>query len=1177
MAAFIDCRTKHRLPLNEELVLSLLQDGNCSDLDLDDADDEFFASQLESEDLVANEEPCEADPTPPRKGGKQRKTNTIGVQDTDEGGPSTSQKHNIKVKVIQRPRIWKKTNFIDRPHNYTGHPEPIVIRSPIDYFNDYYNDDFFELMSTCTNMYHMRKTGDILKTTKQEMKKLYGIHLMMGILSYPRIAMYWRQKIKIEMIASVMTRDRLMALRNNLHVVETDSPPIQDTVNALWKVQPVINAVQNGCKKILRTPGRYSIDEQMIPFTEALDRARLARERREAEQRKRLDELRAHAAAAQAQREKRDEDRRRRQAEQRAKDDDRRLQVEERKRAIWEASISRREALLQRERDRSERLERARAARSAPRPAFAFGSSTPRLLEPVDSAGFFWAARSTNPIDQMNFFESLAASTTNVMFASAPLTRRASALQLDTSDTDNKDEPDRSPQPVWSSVARRRTDLVPTLPARPGRAYSMTRLDKLPGQRPIHSSSPSMHHLNIRQPRSGDTTPGSRPGSAMSNSVVRRASSAPRKPRPASIAGTGVNTPRGADTSASSAATTPSVSRDASTVVIRAATTPRRPRPLSLHAPHAQHPPAGKPAGPLGPGEGKPPLHRKPKPSKDHDKSGKSLSASPGRALSPSPSPRTRPGGPGAATAAGGAAGQTDAPDEVSDKSQVSAIEVTQKLEALQIGDSQQSSEIKESLVNITETNHEQKVQQNKEEKQVDVQKPEKEKEDKIEKEKEKIEKEKEDKIETEKEEKREKEERKEPSQEKTEENEMTASMSSRRITTEEEAKAALAERRRRAREELERQAELERRRLQREAEEEAERQRQEEERQRREEEEARELAALQRKMEEEKLRKAIEAQQQLEREEAARRAREEEERAARAREEGERRRAAEEQERARREEAEREERERLARKQRVEAIMARTRLKKQAEEDKKQQEMKTQQNQPASETTTQNNTAEQDNAAVTNAAQNNSAVISNAVESAAPIANIQNSAVNAVESSNVSHDAVNNLNQESAVTNDIVNEQNNAAVTSSAPVDSSAVVISTPVENLTVVSNSEHVENSAVESVSDNSNGNVQTGDLLQLAASQPDAPQETQAPASNNGNVTADLLGLVQQHETKDKPDEQPPKQIDNPTLDTNNGNVGRISANFIQSERRDDFAAHNGHKHAHSAHPLTLQNAI
>lgn len=60
---------------------------------------------------------------------------------------------------------------------------------------------------------------------------------------------------------------------------------------------------------------------------DGVERARIARERREAEQRRRLEELRAHAAAAQAQREKRDEERRRRQDELKAKDVDRRQQV----------------------------------------------------------------------------------------------------------------------------------------------------------------------------------------------------------------------------------------------------------------------------------------------------------------------------------------------------------------------------------------------------------------------------------------------------------------------------------------------------------------------------------------------------------------------------------------------------------------------------------------------------------------------------------------------------------------------------------------------------------------------------------------------------------------------------------------------------------------------------------
>ncbi|XP_068619456.1 ensconsin-like isoform X3 [Battus philenor] len=924
--------------------------------------------------------------------------------------------------------------------------------------------------------------------------------------------------------------------------------------------------------------------------SEALDRSRLARERREAEQRKRLDELRAHAAAAQAQRERRDEERKRRQAEQRARDDDRRqqaelrakdnerrLQVEERKRAIWEASVSRREALLQRERERAERLERARAARSTPRPAFAFGSSTPRLLEPVDSAGFFWAARSTNPLDQMNFFESLAASTTNVMFASAPLTRRASALHLDTSDTDNKDEPDRQPTVVWSSVARRRTDLVPTLPAprAPGRAYSMTRLDKLPRAQPP-CSSPSMHHLNRAQTRSGDTTPGSRPGSALSGAaVVRRAASAPRRPRPASIAGTGVNTPRGGgDTGANSIATTPSVSRDATIVAggdaPRRTPSARKPRPLSLHA-------SPRPA-PATPGDGKPPLHRKPKPSKEYEKRGKSQS--PGRALSPTP-PRH--------------IDVMEKSTSSSDKRQVNAVEVTQKLEALQIGAEvtqhqilgDKVNESKENVEIKQETKPEQMVVDNREES-IEVQKPVEKKEEKREEKKEPSQ------------EKRE--EKKEPSQEKTEENEMTASMMARRITTEEEAKAALAERRRRAREELERQAELERQRLQREAEEEAERQRQEEERQRREEEEARELAALQRRVEEEKLRKAIEAQQELERQEAEKRARTEAERVARVKEEEDKRRAANEAEKLRREEAEREEKERLARKQRVEAIMARTRLRKQAEEEKKQHEGKAQvtvnqsandqaNNKPAEQTTT--HTVEQTTAQVTDSA---------------PLADVQQT----IEVTNKSETDE----RPSQVSENVTAQQ--TTVESS---EHTHVNISVPPPDHVSVSTEQHVPVTEQVSVSTEQsapaaerpapadNGNTFSSDLLQLAPNQQednplvDVKAEVQSDASlvatNNGNLTADLLGLSDTNDSMDTSETQTPaaKQNDNaPSLAANNGNqhAGHLSASFIQNERDqllqqvqgklpdvsklldDDFTTHNGHSATHN-HPLTLQNAI
>ncbi|XP_022117193.2 stress response protein NST1 isoform X4 [Pieris rapae] len=888
---------------------------------------------------------------------------------------------------------------------------------------------------------------------------------------------------------------------------------------------------------------------------EALDRARLARERREAEQRKRLDELRAHAAAAQAQREKRDEDRRKRQADQRARDDDRRQQevvseksgrfnekVEERKRAIWEASISRREALLQRERDRTERLERARAARSAPRPAFAFGSSTPRLLEPVDSAGFFWAARSTNPLDQMNFFESLAASTTNVMYASAPLTRRASALQLDSSDTDNKDEADRSPQAVmWSSVARRRTDLVPTVPA-----------------------------PRAPETRSGETTPGSRPGSAMSNAtgVVRRANSAPRKPRPASIAGTGCNTPRG-ETGGISATSTPAVSRDGSTVA-RPATTPRRPRPLSLHV-------SSKPVTPLGPGEGKPPMHRKPKPAKDQDKSrGKSQSASPGRPLSPSPA-HTK---------------ETSVDKEMSksmtSERPVDPHQVTQKLEALQVYDEPKHIiDNKENIETNIETNV-RNVEQTSEIK-IEIQKP-VETEDKqkiVQKESHKIEP------------------KKESSVEKNDENEMTASMISRRITTEGEAKAALAERRRRAREELERQAELERIRLQREAEEEEERQRQEEERQRREEEEARELAALQRRMEEEKLKKAIEVQQQLERDEAERKVREEVEKQARLREEEEKKRAAEEAEKSRKEELEREEKERLARKQRVEAIMARTRLKKQAEEDKKKQEQdKAPVNQSAE---TQNQISAQppvpkieqvaqdakDSKSVQDKPMDsvNVTTVTESVNVTTNVTESVNVTTNVTESVNVTTNATESVNVTTVTESVNVTEPDTIKV--GVPIISDLINVAEPILDLNVseskvseIVNLPNVVDGLNELAKDSAkevtdNGNVQTEDLLSLATSQPEGKSESWQP--HNGNI-APLAPLARtDNKLSQESSGEHSSKMDNANVETNNGNVtnvGHISANFLHSERmsehnqKEEFTTHNGHG---ISHPLTLQNAI
>ncbi|XP_017489436.1 PREDICTED: ensconsin-like [Rhagoletis zephyria] len=110
------------------------------------------------------------------------------------------------------------------------------------------------------------------------------------------------------------------------------------------------------------------------------EKLKFARDRQNEERQRKIEELRAQAEAAQRYREQKEEERRRRIEEIRQRDTEKRHQVEERKRAITEAEKERREYILRKNQERDSRLETKKGPRNTV--AFAFGSSTPRLLEP---------------------------------------------------------------------------------------------------------------------------------------------------------------------------------------------------------------------------------------------------------------------------------------------------------------------------------------------------------------------------------------------------------------------------------------------------------------------------------------------------------------------------------------------------------------------------------------------------------------------------------------------------------------------------------------------------------------------------------------------------------------------------------------------------------------------------
>ncbi|VVC37677.1 Hypothetical protein CINCED_3A024073 [Cinara cedri] len=266
------------------------------------------------------------------------------------------------------------------------------------------------------------------------------------------------------------------------------------------------------------------------------ERLRLVREKHDEERQRKLDELKQQALAVQRYREQKEEERRKRLDEMRSRDFERRQQVEERKRQLFEAEREKREAILKKNQEREARIEsKRRNERSSI--VFAFGSSTPRMLEPSETGGSYWASRR-------------ATSTSNVMMLSSttpmgPLTRRSSERELNecsgkkraasAGGLSNRNADEGGDGSAERKAARRKTDLMPTI---------LSPRDLTPCSRPGSASS------SRRSPgmKSGEMTPVNRPQSSMSQSAYgpaptqsrSRPVATPRKPRPISIAVTGV-------------------------------------------------------------------------------------------------------------------------------------------------------------------------------------------------------------------------------------------------------------------------------------------------------------------------------------------------------------------------------------------------------------------------------------------------------------------------------------------------------------------------------------------------------------------------------------------------------------------------------------------------------------
>lgn len=195
---------------------------------------------------------------------------SVSINSDDE--PLSELKKRLDAEKVAKKRMcWEKTDSFVSPNiKFAGNSDSSQDRREWEikeYTNMYFDDAVFENICNCTNIRYLQEKGKPMNLTVSEVKKFFGISILMSCLKYPQLRMYWSHMTKVNIISNSMTRDRFFQIRANLKVIiDNDVSEDERKVDRLFKIRPLHERVKQGCLALPRY-NEVAVDEQMIPFS----------------------------------------------------------------------------------------------------------------------------------------------------------------------------------------------------------------------------------------------------------------------------------------------------------------------------------------------------------------------------------------------------------------------------------------------------------------------------------------------------------------------------------------------------------------------------------------------------------------------------------------------------------------------------------------------------------------------------------------------------------------------------------------------------------------------------------------------------------------------------------------------------------------------------------------------
>lgn len=143
--------------------------------------------------------------------------------------------------------------------------------SPGEIFSHFFDAAVFRLVCENTNK-------NAAKNLEKGRKRFIGLLLYMSVLDLPKMTDFWRQHtiFHVAFPATVMTRDRFMAILSSLHISdpekneENEQKKGTEDYDHLHRVRPLMEMICTNSKAIYHPRQHISVDERMVGTTARL-------------------------------------------------------------------------------------------------------------------------------------------------------------------------------------------------------------------------------------------------------------------------------------------------------------------------------------------------------------------------------------------------------------------------------------------------------------------------------------------------------------------------------------------------------------------------------------------------------------------------------------------------------------------------------------------------------------------------------------------------------------------------------------------------------------------------------------------------------------------------------------------------------------------------------------------